>query len=260
MKRRWIVLFLVLAGSLTLTASNLKADFVQCISGWVCNGTDSSDIINGTLDSNEIHGMDGNDTIFAGDNPSDPCPPSVMNKEPVGGMMFGVTRCPQGVFRSFTPSTNHEIIFGGPGNDFISGGPGAESIFGEEGNDILLANTDVPTFGQNVNGGPGNDTIYVLAGDVSACMIILGQGGLDIVNLIGFGPYSASQPFGIDGLVLGWIHVIDPIGGGDIFIRVDGGNDSEVEVINGLLSPNVTYIPGEPVPPASNPCIIFDVT
>ena len=91
--------------------------------------------------------LGGDDTIFAGDNPITNGA-SVMGKESVGGLMFGVPR--------YFPVFAAEPISGGPGNDFISGGPGPDSIYGEAGNDILLAGPDSPHYGQIVEGNEDN--------------------------------------------------------------------------------------------------------
>ena len=48
----------------------------------------------------------------------------------------------------------------------------------------------------------GNDTTYVLAGEISACLITSGDAGNDSVNFIGYGAYSLFHPFGLPG----WIY------------------------------------------------------
>ena len=183
-----------------------------------------------------IRADEGDDTVFAGDNPVDPCAfPSVLDKELNGPFVFGVTRCvPQGLA---------DELNGAGGNDFLSGGPGQDFLHGDAGNDHLLAGPDVPNFGQVVHGGTGNDVAYVFVGEIVSCLIIYGESGFDIVNLIGFGPFSASQSFGITpGWVNGWLVVNDPIGGGVIYIQVFENGDAGTEVINGLTMPSVTFI------------------
>jgi hypothetical protein len=70
-----------------------------------------------------------------------------------------------------------------------------------------------------INGGPGNDA----------------------VNLIGFGPYSATTPFGIPNVEPGVILTVDPITGGRIFVDVNPNGDG-AETINGLLMPNPIFL------------------
>jgi Ca2+-binding RTX toxin-like protein len=227
---------------LGLTSIPLQADFIQCpTTTGVCPGTNNADVINGTPSFNNITGLDGDDSIFAGDNPTPTNNGAVMDKESVGGLMFGV---------NYLDTQNFaDIISGGPGNDFISGGPGHDYIYGDAGNDLLLPNTDTLHYGQIVYGGPGNDTIIVSAGDVTSCLIIFGGPGSDSVNFLGYGPFSVSQAFGIVpvGWTPGFIHLQDPIGGGDVFIEVFENGGEGVETINGLFSPDVTFFPGLPM-------------
>ena len=133
MKQKWAILLLVFGMMLSLTASNLEADFIQCTAEGACTGTTVGDIINGNPSHNVISGLDGNDTIFAGDSPSSPCF-SVIGKEAVGGLMFGGARC--------NNVNLPEHLDGGPGNDFLSGGPGSDELFGNPGNDVLLPGPD----------------------------------------------------------------------------------------------------------------------
>jgi Ca2+-binding RTX toxin-like protein len=130
-------------------------------------------------------------------------------------------------------------------NDIIFGGPDADSIFGDDGNDMVMAGPDRPGAGQIIRGNAGNDTANVFAGEVSECLVIFGDPGRDVTNLIGFGPFSAEKPYGRPDLTgPGYIVLNDPIAGGLILIFVDFDDNSGSEVINGLLSPNVTFIPG----------------
>jgi Ca2+-binding RTX toxin-like protein len=250
MNKKLLLIGILSLIGLGLIVAPIQADFIQCDGVNECVGTEFADVINGTPVLDEIGGLDGNDTIFAGDNPI-ANNASVMDKEAVGGLMFGVSRN----FLVFIA----EPISGGPGNDFISGGPGSDSIYGEAGNDIILAGTDNPTYGQIVEGNDGNDTVHVLVGDVGACLLIYGGSGSDSVNLFGFGPYSAQPPFGLaPGWTEGWIHEIDPIAGGDIFIYVVENGDAGTEFINGLLSPNVTFFEGM-TPPTGPDCHLPNV-
>jgi Ca2+-binding RTX toxin-like protein len=249
-KKLFLIGLLSLVG-LGLIVAPIEADFIQCVGVGECTGTEFDDVINGTPDLNEIGGLGGDDSIFAGDNPATNGT-SVLGKESVGGLMFGVPR----YFNGFVA----EPIAGGSGDDFISGGPGSDSIYGNEGNDILLAGTDTPGYGQLIDGNEGNDTAYALVGEVTSCLVIYGGPGSDYANLLGHGPYSASQPFGITpaGWTEGFVHVVDPVGGGDIYIYVVENGDAGTEFINGLLSPNVTFIEGS-TPPMNQDCILPNI-
>jgi hypothetical protein len=186
-----------------LTTSAIQADFIQCPGG-NCNGTDLSDVINGASVTNIIRGMDGNDVIFGGD-------------------------------------ANDDIRSNG-GNNIIFGGLGTDLIITQEGNDILMIGPDAPNGTQEIQGHAGNDTMNVLVGDVSECLIFRGGLGNDTANLIGFGPYSAQHPFGQSGFDMTWVHVVDPVAGGDIYIRIVENTNFGTETINGLSSPNVTIV------------------
>jgi hypothetical protein len=208
-----------------LTSTGLQANFVLCpAAGGTCGPaegtTDDADVIMGSSNDDDLLGFGGNDVIFAG-----PGDDSADGDE--GGAV--------------------------PGNDIIIGGPGSDDLNGLEGNDILMPGPDngPNLLGQFVNGNAGNDTTNVFVSEISSCLHIQdfpefgGTSGLDVVNLVGFGPYTAQKPFGQTGFGTTIIHVVDPITGGDIFIDVDEDSDEGIEVINGLLSPDVTFFNDE---------------
>lgn len=196
------VLSLMLFG---VALNPIQADFVQCPSGGgSCNGTDNDDIINGTPSYDGITAMDGDDLIFGGDR--------------------------------------GDSIDGNAGNDIILGGQGSEEIQGGDGNDNILPGPDALNLVQTVEGNEDNDTFYVLVAETVNCLVIYGGNGLDVANLIGFGPFSAQVPFGQAGFAAGFVHVIDPIAGGDVFIAVVETGNGDVEIIHGLLSPNPTIV------------------
>lgn len=206
MFKKILTLGLLIFAVLGLLASTMDADFIQCPGGGGCDGSDNSDVITGTVGFDGIFGSQGNDIIFgdAGDDSLD----------------------------------------GEAGNDVVFGGLDSDVVLGKEGNDVLMAGPDRLNTGQAADGDEGNDTFNVLVSDVSACLLIFAGPGNDEVNLLGFGPYTAQAPFGPDGFTEGWIHVIDPITGGDIFIAVTEDGDTGAETINGLLSPNPTLLIG----------------
>lgn len=208
MKKRLSMAALLMFALLGLTSALSQADFIQCVALANCGYSDNPDVINGSNGDDSIRGFDGDDIILGGDG--------------------------------------NDSIGGDDGNDVIIGGLGAETIEGRAGNDILLAGPDLPDAGQVVKGNDDNDTVNVFASDVSYCLYISNGAGTDVVNLVGFGPYTAFKPFGLTGFDFGWIHLVDPIAGGDIYIRVEENTDDGTETINGLLSPDVTFLPGNP--------------
>jgi hypothetical protein len=201
---------------LGLTSTPLQADFVQCPGGGACGGaegtTDNADLINGTDGIDGIDAQGGNDLALGG--------------------------------------SEADNIIGGDGNDTLFGGPGLDFLFGDAGNDVLLAGPDNGGFLdniQNVFGGTGNDSTHVLVSEISGCLVIEDDGGADTVNLVGFGPYSATTPFGDQALGDVYAFVVDPITSGVIVIDVNGNDDTGVETINGLLSPDIVFVPALPI-------------
>jgi Ca2+-binding RTX toxin-like protein len=224
---------MLMLGVLTFTVAGLmvapiQANFVLCpAAGGSCNAddgtTDNADVIMGSPNNDDIEGQGGNDVIFAGPG-----------NDGVDGDNGGAV----------------------PGNDLVFGGPGSDDLNGLEGNDTLFPGPDggPNSLVQYINGNEGNDTTNVLVSDISSCLVILdtpefgGTSGLDVVNLIGFGPYSVKKPFGQPDFAGTWVHLTDPIAGGDIFIQVSLDDDVGIETINGLLSPNVTILPNDALP------------
>jgi Ca2+-binding RTX toxin-like protein len=196
----------VLLGVMALIAFStlLPADFVQCPGESQCDGTANSDIINGSPLFDVIVGELGDDIVFGNDGPD-----------------------------SIYSQDDNDIAFGGNGSDWLDTG---------EGDDKLLPGPDDGIFHQTAVGGPDNDSFYTFASETSTCLYLAGDDGQDVAHLIGLGPYTAQQPFGQTGWVDGWVLAVDPISGGNILIWVTEDDDSGVETIHGLPSPNVTII------------------
>jgi hypothetical protein len=182
----------------------LQADFIQCNNLGVCTSTNNADLINGTPVNDNVQSQDGDDIMFGHDG--------------------------------------QDYLEGDGGNDIAFGGLGSDRLRGVLDDDILLAGPDEPNFSQDMFGGGGNDIFNVFVGEVTECLIIGGDTGVDVVNLIGFGPYVGIVPFGensFNGFDNGVVTVVDPITGGTIFIIVDRASDAGTETINGLMNPNV---------------------
>jgi hypothetical protein len=204
MRQKLSMVALIAIAVLGLSVALIQADFLQCVALANCPGSDNPDLINGSQGDDIIRGFDGGDTILG--------------------------------------NAGDDNIGGDDGNDVIFGGLGADSLHGRDGNDILLAGPDLPDAGQLVFGSDDNDTANVFVTDVTYCLIVDLGDDTDLVNLIGFGPYTAVVPFGQAGFVEGWAYLQDPITGGDIYIFVEEATSDGAETINGLLSPNVVIL------------------
>jgi hypothetical protein len=204
---------LVLIGLLSLlffvpTTSQLEANFVQCPGG-PCDDAEgttiNADVINGTPLTDAIDAQGGDDVVFGG--------------------------------------AGTDGIDGRAGDDLLFGGQDSDEIEGGGGNDIILPGPDDSEFHQYIEMNDGNDVVNVLVTEITTCLFILDGDGFDVVNLVGFGPYSAALPFGQPGFGIGYVYVVDPITGGEIFIWVSENTEDSIDVINGLPSPNVTILP-----------------
>jgi hypothetical protein len=205
MKRK-ITMALMMMSILTFGYFYSEADFFICVLD-PCNGSANADVMIGEITAQVIDGLEGSDVIFGG------------------------------------PAANG--LAGGPGNDLLFGGPESDVLLGEMGNDVLLGGPDSLNQTQNLAGFEGNDTYITFAGETVNCLTIFDNsaGGHNVVNLIGYGPYSASYPFGQPNFGSGSIIVQDPIAGGYVIIHVEDPDASgTIHTINGLLSPNVTIV------------------
>jgi hypothetical protein len=185
-------------------AQPTQAEFFQCPPN--CIGSANADVINGSPIINVIAGGLGNDIIFGGDA--------------------------------------KDSLSGEGGDDLIFGGLGSDQSFGGLGNDTLIPGPDDATVLQNTVGGEGNDTFIVLVGETVICQFIFGEPDYDVLHLIGFGPYVAEFPYGaVTPIAAGSSVVIqDPITGGYIFVFVSDQVTDNLELINGLATPNVTVL------------------
>jgi parallel beta-helix repeat protein len=134
-------------------------------------GGAGDDLIEGGLGADRIYGDDGNDTIY-------------------GFSVAGVSdNAPEIVFAG----AGNDLVYGSGGADELDGGPGIDILHGLAGNDLIVAGTgigdelyggdgddrlqgsdegadtdpdfnDTTRFGDWLEGGPGNDTIYGLGG------------------------------------------------------------------------------------------------
>jgi hypothetical protein len=207
MKKFLVVGFLVILG-LAVSNQPSQADFFLCPNA--CTGSENADIIIGSAASNTLDGAEGADVIF-GQGESD-------------------------------------LLVGRNDNDILFGGPGDDTVQGDGGDDILLAGPDDDaTSFQTATGLLGNDQFHVFVGEILGCLGVFGDVGFDVLNLIGFGPYSATVPFGQPGFGTGFLITTDPITGGTISVRVSENDDSGVDTINGLMSPNVTIVGTQPL-------------
>ncbi|MDJ0744503.1 MAG: DVUA0089 family protein [Xenococcaceae cyanobacterium MO_167.B27] len=116
--------------------------------------TPDNDILDGTMASNSILGLDGNDLIqeLAGNN--------TLNGDDGADRFFG-----QG---------GNDVLRGAAGNDSLNGGGGNDTLLGGTANDVLRGGTGR----DRLNGGRGNDTL--IGG--SANDVLRGGTGSDSLN------------------------------------------------------------------------------
>jgi Ca2+-binding RTX toxin-like protein len=146
MRRRVALLFSTIGLAVLLVASAAFALDIECpppIGGAACVGTDDADVLDGTDGLDSIVGLGGNDTIrglgapdrLTGDG----------NGATVGG---------------------DDELFGGDGSDHLFGGAGADLLSGEEGADEIAAGFLFDDGTDTVEGGPGNDTVNAVEGQI----------------------------------------------------------------------------------------------
>lgn len=119
----------------------------------VIYGDGGDDYIEGGYGADVLDGGDGADTIYGG-----------------GTSYYGTTVYDHDLIyggggddRLYGEAGN-DVIYGGAGDDRIDGGSGADTLYGEDGNDTIWADGNDGAV-DNVFGGAGNDRIYINAGD-----------------------------------------------------------------------------------------------
>jgi RTX calcium-binding nonapeptide repeat (4 copies) len=161
-------------------------------------GNNLNNIITGSDEPNELHGLGGNDTLYGlGER-------DILYGEEGNDTLYGGERYDQ-------LYSSGNTLYGGEGNDTLYGGNGDEegegedefasdTLSGEDGSDILYGGIG----GDTLDGGEGNDTLYGGNGKDT----IDGGNGSD--RLIGFGSLSVNVGSEIDTLTGG--------GGKDYFV------------------------------------------
>lgn len=103
----------------------------------ILRGTDQGDVIVVMGDNNIIYGMEGDDIICIKEGNA-------------------ITHAGPGNDEVYVTSNKSQLIFGGPGNDYLQDGSGSSNLTGGPGNDILIGNK-----GQDIcKGNSGKDKIY----------------------------------------------------------------------------------------------------
>lgn len=194
----------ILTATLMWTSLPISADFVQCNGG--CVGSVNNDIYNGTENQDVMTDTGGNDVFFG-----------------------------LGEFDVINDTLGNDIMFGGAGSDILTD---------TSGNNVFFPGPDDMNSIQVSSGGIGQDTFNLFVGETVNCNYIFGSFGLDVLNLIGFGPYSVTSPFGLteDPESGSFIVVQDPVGGGWLLISIEPEGDDVVEVINGLPNPSLAVL------------------
>ncbi|WP_448563558.1 calcium-binding protein [Trichothermofontia sp.] len=159
-------------------------------------GTPGNDRIVGTIDSDLIRLLEGQDTTYGGDGND------TISGDLGSDLLIG--------------NRGDDVINGGHGDDFIFGGKGSDTIYGDEGNDFIRGDLDNDflyggagndyLYGgkgdDNLYGGDGNDVLFgdrgndVLTGGTGSDIFAIGpdtdsdvitdfQNGVDLIGLIG---------------------------------------------------------------------------
>ncbi len=141
----------------------------------IINGTNGSDVITGTTNSDVINAGNGNDTVY-------------------GGTGADIIDAGNGN-DTVDAGAGNDIVNGGNGNDVLNGGSDADIVNGGNGNDTIDggSNSDV------VTGGNGNDLlIYNASENVSAVDIYDGSNGQDTLRLVVNQSLAGSAAFQAD--------------------------------------------------------------
>jgi serralysin len=175
------------------------------------------------LEGDEIHGGDGNDTIYGDAGTDDPD----WATAELGGndALYG-----DGGNDKIYGQAGRDVLNGGDGNDTLVGGLGGDFLYGEDGNDALWADLEgATTDPQSLNtmfGGAGNDVLNGgagvddLYGDADDDTIHAGGGDDDVEG--GDGSDIIHGGDGDDRLEGGGFNADDD---GDDVIYGDAGND-----------------------------------
>ena len=138
-------------------------------------GTDGSEVMVGTANSDDIDAGNGDDTVYghAGDD------------RIVAGAGVDSVSGDEGADRLFGGGDT-DYLSGGEGDDLISGEDGSDVVVGDAGNDTLSGGDGNDTLNGGVGadqlrGEEGDDTLYVDAADAE----INGGTGYDVVTVVG---------------------------------------------------------------------------
>lgn len=180
-------------------------------------GGSGEDTIYGGLGDDVIGGFNesGDDTMFGGDGDD------MITAGSDDDMVFG-----EGGDDVIDAGTGDDMVLGGDGDDFIEGQAGFDVLSGDAGNDTLFSFRVDATFsdpGNQLYGGPGNDTLHASNGDF-LMDALFGEGGNDL--LLG----SAAAEFMRGGpqndMLMGGPGDDEILGdAGDDILAGEGGND-----------------------------------
>lgn len=206
----------------------------------IINGTNSGETIIGTVGSDTINALDGDDIVY-GD---------------------GAIVVPNGLADDIWGGRGNDEIYGNGGDDSLHGGLGDDEIYGGNGDDTIygydaahngMTQADAPDGMDTIRGGDGNDTIYgnqnndLLYGDEGNDTIwggrqddtIWGGDGNDTIH--GDGSHPENLYVGGDLSLIGHDtlyggdgnDILAPGGGND---TVDGGAGEDTAILYGLRS------------------------
>ncbi|UTF48808.1 cadherin-like domain-containing protein [Desulfomicrobium sp. ZS1] len=191
------------------------------------NDTTHGDVLTGSVMSNLLYGLDGDDTIS-------------------GGGFYDTIRGGDGD-DWIDGGTHEDSIFGDAGNDTIYGGNGIDTIFGGDGDDYLVGfNSDGTSDGVQdfLIGGWGNDTLDGSHGVGDSYTTLVGGSGADRIigngvntsasyELTGPGDYNVSDlgvyvDLGLQG----------PDADGNLLVQTGkpGGDDATGDILTGIVN------------------------
>ena len=215
--------------------------------GLYITGTDKSEHLTGTLHEDyidagggkdSVDGGDGNDTLFGGDG-NDTLSGGAGNDLIHGGLgddslLGGDGNDTLDAHGTVYTAGQHDTLVGGAGDDWLWGNGAGDVISGGDGNDLIGG-------GGSIDGGAGDDSIYIEGLVTGTVATVMGGDGNDTiaaydqVSIIAYGGAGDDRLFGLglsDTLVGGAGNdTLNGQGGGDHYVLGAAGAANGVDFI-----------------------------